>query len=116
MGDPLAQRSALLLCASPDDVIRLIETDGPRYNAAVGCIALHALATLAAPLGADECARVANAACVNKLLLQLGGQLSGGSEADAQGLTSILWALARLSQAECPLLQVRVASHQCRST
>ena len=97
--------SLLCHCHNVEDVLRSIEQHGPRLSASHGTTALHVLAVTAAPLPKEERRKLIAAPAVNKLLLQLGTQLSGTSDADVHGMTSILWALALLEQADCPLLQ-----------
>ena len=92
-------------CHNVEDVLRSIEQQGPRLTASHGATALHVLAVTAAPLPKEERRKLIAAPAVNKLLLQLGTQLAGTTDADVHGMTSILWALALLEQADCPLLQ-----------
>ena len=92
-------------CHNVEDVLRSIELQGPRLSASHGATALHVLAVTAAPLPKEERRKLIAAPAVNKLLLQLGTQLAGTSDADVHGMTSILWALALLEQADCPVLQ-----------
>lgn len=103
MSDPI-QLSALLTAHRPSDVISLIEQHGPRMGPALGAATLHCLAVLGGPLSEAERKKLFDIPCVGRLIMQLGSQLSGAGEIDSQGLTSILWALARLGQADSPLL------------
>ena len=112
----------ILSLSKPADVVQLIEQHGSRMGPALGATALHALAVLADPLPDEEQRRLMNEPSVGRLMLQLGAQLSGASELDAQGLSSILWVLARLEQTESPLLNglikrlMLLTSHGCVSS
>ena len=88
----------------------------------LGATALHAFVVLLGGLSEEEQRSLFATPVVKSLLLQLGSQLSGATEIDAQGLTSILWALAKLKQTESPLLGglvkrlMLLTSHGCVST
>ena len=115
------QAQRILSLQKPADIVQVIEQHGPRLGPALGCTALHALAELAGPLNEEERRRLMSEPSVGRLMLQLGSQLSGAGELDAQGLSSILWALARLGQTESPLLNglvkrlMLLTSHGCVS-
>uniref|UniRef100_A0A7S0PVF3 Uncharacterized protein n=1 Tax=Coccolithus braarudii TaxID=221442 RepID=A0A7S0PVF3_9EUKA len=100
-----AQLTALLCCSTKEQAVRLIEEHAPRFSLALGSVALHVLANIVASSGVVECTQTLSMPAVNSLLLQLGSQLSGGSLIDAQGLTCMLWALARMGIVESPLVQ-----------
>ena len=93
--------------ASAAEALRVIEQHHKIFGPGTGGVALHALAVLAAPLPKDERNKLCAEPTVggaDGLLMQLGKQLSGAGEADAAGLTGILWALALLDQGDSPLL------------
>ena len=89
---------------SAAEALRVIEQH-PRSRPGTGGVALHALAVLgaAAEGGAEQAVREPTVGGADGLLMQLGKQLGAG-EADAAGLTGILWALALLDQGDSPLL------------
>ena len=93
--------------ASAPEALRVIEQHHKIFGPGTGGVALHALAVLAAPLPKEERNKLCAEPTVggaDGLLMQLGKQLSGAGEADAAGLTGILWALALLDQGDSPLL------------
>ena len=93
--------------ASAAEALRVIEQHHKIFGPGTGGVALHALAVLAAPLPKEERNKLCAEPTVggaDGLLMQLGKQLSGAGEADAAGLTGILWALALLDQGDSPLL------------
>ena len=90
----------LCSCHNVQDVLRAIEHEGPDLSAAQGAIGLHVLALSAAPLGKGERSQLANTPLLGNLMQQLGTQLNGAGDADLHGMTSILWALALVEQAD----------------
>jgi hypothetical protein len=94
-----------LLCLSrPQDLAAMIEQNYERMPVAAGAIALHLLARSTASMPTEQRKQIAQAPWFEKMMMRLGSQLSGGSETDAQGLSSILWAMAQLEQNDSPLL------------
>eukprot|EP00966_Prymnesium_polylepis_P087721 2029828-Prymnesium_polylepis.1 len=112
----------IISCTKPAEVVQLIEAHGPRLGPALGATSLHTLAVLADSLSDEEQRTLLATPIVKNLLMQLGSQLSGAGEIDAQGLVSILWALAKLNQNDSPLLNglikrlVLLTDHGCVST
>ena len=97
--DPFVHR-LLCSCHSVQDILRAIEHESTHLSAAQGAIGLHVLALSAAQLGKRECAQLTNTPPLSNLMRQLGRQLNSTGEADLHGMTSILWAIALLEQAE----------------
>ena len=112
----------IIACVRPADLVQIIEQHGPRMCPGLGATTLHAFVVLLGGLSEEEQRTLFATPVVKSLLLQLGSQLSGAAEIDAQGLTSILWALAKLKQTESPLLGglikrlMLLTSHGCVST
>ena len=98
-------QSELLTLSRTRDIAALIEQAHDRMSVATGSIAVHMLARSARGLTTGEKRQLAGEAWFGKMLMRLGSQLAGASETDAQGLSSILWAMAQLEQADSPLLQ-----------
>ena len=100
-----ALQAELLTLTRTRDIAALIESSCDKMSVATGSIALHLLARSAQNMPKEEKQGLARLAWFGKMLMRLGGQLAGASESDAQGLSSILWAMALLDQADSPLLQ-----------
>jgi len=96
-------RNELLACTSHTQVLAHIEEHAHQYECGAGSVALHVLAATARPLGA-EARQIGATHAVGRLVMQLGGQLAGGTELDANGLVALLWALATLAPLESALL------------
>ena len=90
---------------SAHEISRLLEAHYERLPVGVLSIGLHTLARTALVLPASERKALAELPWFGKMMMRLGGMLSGATVTDVKGLTSILWALSCLEQAESPLLQ-----------
>lgn len=95
---------AMLTYTRAEDVGRLLESHYEKMPVGVLSVGLHTLARTAASQTAAYRKAIGEMPWFGKMLMRLGGQLSGGSETDVKGLTSILWAMSYLEQAESPLL------------
>ena len=94
----------ILTLSRTDELAQFIELNFERMGVATCSTALHLLARSAIALQSEQRRVMASQPWFRKMMMRLGSQLAGASDTDAQGLSSILWAMAVLEQNDNPLL------------